>query len=234
MAFEHDADPSFEYDELRRRFVSVVEKLTDSDRARNVPATPSWTVLDTLAHVIGIAADLNAGRFGQDISSDEWTAEQVEARRGNSVADLAAEWDREAPQFTDGLALFGYSMGSHYVGDLLQHFADVTHALERPAPVNDSSLVVALDFYLEWLDEQLRSASVGRVVVHAGPERHECGSGAIRAEVTGAPYELFRALGGRRSATQIRSLEWTGDRDLVLPSLSAYPLPMADLIERGC
>ena len=191
-------------------------------------------MLDTLAHVVGIAADLNAGRFGQDISPDEWTAEQVESRRGKSVADLAAEWDRQAPQFTDGLALFGYSMGAHYVGDLLQHFADVTHALERPAPVDDSSLVVALDFYLESLDERLRSAGIGRVIVHAGPERHECGCGAIRAEVTGAPYELFRALGGRRSAAQIRSLGWTGDRDSVLPFVSAYPLPGADLIERGC
>lgn len=232
MCFERDTEPSSQYDDLRRRFVALVEQLTDAESARKVPATPAWTVHDVLAHVVGITADLNAGRFGEGQSPDEWTAAQVESRAGNSVAQLAAEWEREAPQFVDGLELFGYSFGAHYVGDLLQHFADVAHAVERHAPSDDRSLSVALDFYLESFDVDMCAAGVGRVVVNSGPERHECGSGAIRAEVTGAPYEMFRALGGRRSAAQIRDLDWVGDRESVLPFVSRYPLPIADVIER--
>jgi hypothetical protein len=98
--------------------------------------------------------------------------------------------------------------------------------------VNDRALSVALDFYLESFDADMRSSGTGRVVLNAGPERHECGLGAIRAEVSATSYEMFRALGGRRSAAQVRDLEWVGDRDSVLPFVSRYPLPGFDLVER--
>lgn len=47
------------------------------------------------------------------------TASQVQSRRNDTVADLADEWDREAPTFEEGLRVLGYKIGSHYVADLL-------------------------------------------------------------------------------------------------------------------
>jgi hypothetical protein len=116
--------------------------------ARTVPATPAWSVRDAVAHVVGIAHDLNAQRF--DVTDpDTWTARQVRERRDASIDDLEAEWDREAPRFEDGLRLMGYEVGNHFVGDLLQHLADIEHAAGLDPIDDDEALAVGLDFYLD-------------------------------------------------------------------------------------
>lgn len=232
MAFEHDdVDPPALYDELRRSFSEFVAGLSHEQLSTVVPATPEWTVRDVLAHLVGIPADLNHGRFPDPATPGAWTAEQVEARRGQPVADMAAEWETETPTFMEGLRAFGYSFGSHYLGDLLHHVADVHHALGMTAPRDDEMLVVALDFYLESFDEALRGAGVGSVQLRTDDEMFTAGAGPKVADLEGPRYELCRALGGRRSERQIRNMKWTGDIDRVLPIVSRYPLPERDLVE---
>src|SRR5690242_12321252 len=130
MVPERDVDCAALYEQERRKFIALQRSLDDAGRATPVPATPGWTVHDVLAHVVGITADLNAAEFGSG-DPDAWTAAQVDTRRDRTVDELAAEWDREADRFETGLRLFGYEIGSHYLGDLLQHVADVRHALGR-------------------------------------------------------------------------------------------------------
>ena len=48
--------------------------MTGADVNHVVPATPAWTVHDVLAHVIGLAADLNAQRFPEDEGGVAWSA----------------------------------------------------------------------------------------------------------------------------------------------------------------
>jgi hypothetical protein len=55
------------------------------------------------------------------------------------------------------------------------------------------------------------------------------GAGPPAATLAGAPFELFRALSGRRSAGQVRSLAWDGDPAPYLDVLSPYPLPPSPL-----
>ena len=231
MSFEHDADPPALYDDLRRAFTKFMAGRSHEELVTHVPATPEWTVADVLAHLVGIPADLNHGRFPNPANPEAWTAEQVEVRRGQPVAALAAEWDAEAPTFMDGLRAFGYAFGSHYLGDLLHHVADVRHALGMTAPGDDEILVVALDFYLESFDETLREAGAGTVELRTGGEMFTAGDGPVIAALEGPRYEVFRALGGRRSERQIRNMKWTGDVDGVVPIVSRYPLPERDLVE---
>lgn len=231
MPYHHAADPASLYDTLRRSFVRLAGGLSNEQLATPVPATPAWTVVDVLAHVVGITDDLNSGRFGQGMTADEWTAAQVETRRGRSVEELATEWDAEAPKFVGGLRALGYSIGAHYLGDLLQHVADIQHALKLPPPPDDETLLVATDFYLESFDEALRTVGLGAVVVTTGDEGFTIGVGEIVAELDAPRYEVFRALGGRRSERQIRGLDWRGDLDRVLPTVSRYPLPEHDIVE---
>lgn len=113
---------------------------------------------DAFAHGIGIASDLNHFRFADGKTADEWTAIQVETRRGRSVRDLADEWAVEAPTFVDGCRAFGYSFGAHFLGDLLQHSADVRQALGLTRPPDGDALLAATDFYIESFDESLRGA----------------------------------------------------------------------------
>jgi uncharacterized protein (TIGR03083 family) len=230
MVPERPVDCGALYQRKRRELIATLRSLDDGELATPVPATPGWRVRDVGSHLVGLCADMNAGVFGVD-DPDAWTANQVAARRDHSVDELAAEWELEAPVFEHGLRVLGYELGSHYVADLLQHVADVAHALERPAPVDDDALPVALDFYLISFERGLREANVGAVAVAVGQERWTLGEGDVVASVSADRFELFRSLGGRRSAAQIRALRWDGDLEAVFSAVSRYPMPADDLVE---
>jgi uncharacterized protein (TIGR03083 family) len=228
---EREVDCGALYDRERRALIELAKGLPAADLHRTVPATPAWSVHDVIAHLVGITADLNAQDFG-DGDGDAWTARQVTRRRDRSVAELGAEWDEEAPTFTAGLALFGYELGSHYLGDLLQHVADVHHALGLPRRADDDqTLVVALDFYLDSFHQTLLDAAVGSVEVVTSSDRWLLGAGPTVASLSTGRFEAFRSLGGRRSEAQLRALAWTGDVDRVLGLVSRYGVPATGLEE---
>ena len=230
MIVERAIDCGQLYEGERLALLALVRSLSPEQLRTVVPATPAWTVHDVVAHVVGITADLNAGDLGGD-DGDSWTARQVERRSGRSIDELATEWDAEAPTFEDGLRLFGYELGSHFLGDLLQHRADLDHALGRPRRSDDDeALMVALDFYLDSFHQSLLEAGVAAEAIVDG-ERWELGGGDVVASVTAGRFELFRALGGRRADAQLRALDWTGDVDLVVPLVSRYGLPTTALVE---
>ena len=231
MIPDRDVDCDQIYEHARCELVARLRACRPEELATMVPATPEWSVHDVLSHLVGIAADLNAQAFGGD--PDSWTAAQVKSRAHDTVDELAAEWDREAPTFEDGLRLFGYDLGSHFVGDLLQHVADIAHALGLAHPGDDETLAVALDAYLVTFEKALEQAATGSVEISDGREHWTLGSGPVVASVSGERYELFRALGGRRHVEQVRALRWSGDVDVVLPVVSPYPMPVEPIVEVG-
>jgi uncharacterized protein (TIGR03083 family) len=220
------------YDATRRELLQLVGNLTDEQRARTVAATPLWSVQDVVSHLVGICADLNAQRFGSGAGED-WTAAQVTSRRGRTMAQLADEWDREAPRFIEGLGVFGYDLGSHYVGDLLQHVGDVHATLGLDPPSGGHAVQAALDFYLASFDDTLVEARAGAVRVCLPEADWVLGPEPVVAEVTASPWELLRALGGRRSETQIRMMDWRGDADAIVPLVSRYPVPTQPVADGG-
>lgn len=231
MVPERAVDCGALYGTKRRELVSLLGTLRPDGLSATVPATPAWTVHDVLSHLVGITADLNAKNFGTG-DADRWTDAQVRSRRGRSVADLNSEWEREARSFEEGLRILGYEIGSHYIGDLLQHSADIRHALGLRPPADDQALAVALDFYLISFEQALRRSRLGAVTVTVRPEEWTLGEGESIASVEGERYELFRALGGRRSESQIRALPWIGDVAKLLPVVSRYPLPSEPIYEK--
>jgi uncharacterized protein (TIGR03083 family) len=228
---ERQVDCGRLYGEKRLELMALVRSLTADERATMVPATPAWSVQDVVAHVVGIAADLNALRFGGDDDPDAWTAAQVSTRRGRSVAELDDEWEREAVRFEEGLRLLGYETGSHFVGDLLQHSQDVRAALGRDRLDDDEALAVGLDHYLDTFHTTLTTAAAGSVVVSVEGETWTLGAGPEVASLATSRFELFRTLGGRRSAAQVAALAWSGSPEAVLPFVSPYPLPISDLVD---
>ena len=230
MLVVHDLDTGGLYESKRLELVELARGLPLVDLDRLVPATPGWTVHDVVAHVVGITADLNAQRFGSG-DADEWTAAQVRARRDRTLDELVEEWDREATVFEDGLRLFGYELGSHYVADLLQHTADIHHAVGSGRIADDDALTAALDFYVDYLHQTLRDRQVGSVELVLPDESVVVGVGPTRARLAADRLEIFRTLGGRRSEQQIRALTWTGDVDGMAPLIAAYPMPLVDIVE---
>jgi len=222
---ERDVDCGALYRTKRRELLALAHALSADELAATVPATPAWSVHDVVAHLVGIAADLNALRF-DDPDPDAWTDRQVRERRGATVADLEQEWEAEADRFEEGLRLLGYELGSHYVGDLLQHTQDVRSALGLDPIADDEALAVALDFYVDHFSQALAASGAGAVEVRTGDEAWTAGAGAVVATVEAGRLDLFRSLGGRRSEAGVRALSWTGDVDRVLPHVSAYPMPL--------
>ena len=155
-------DGGIVYERARGRFVITVGDLQPNQAATPVPATPAWKVGDVLAHVVGLATDLNAQRFpdGVDVDGAMWTARQVSERSAASIADIVAEWDREAPVFEEGLRLFGYEEGSHFVADLHAHHQDVRGALGLSRDEDPITIAVSLHHYLGF--EVLRTFSARR------------------------------------------------------------------------
>jgi uncharacterized protein (TIGR03083 family) len=224
VIIERPVDCGGLYDSKRHELVDLLRSLKDTELATVVPATPAWSAHDVLSHVVGIAADLNAQRFDL-VDADEWTARQVRERRHHSIDELAQEWEREAPQFEEGLRLLGYEIGSHYVGDLLQHTVDVHHALGLGFLPDDEALAVGLDCYLIEFDRALTSSQRGMVVVAVPGDEWALGAGPVVGSLRASRFEAFRVLGGRRSESQIRAMDWSGEIDAVLPVVSPYPLP---------
>jgi hypothetical protein len=67
--------------------------------------------------------------------------------------------------------------------------------------------------------------------VTVGNEDWTLGTGATVASISADRYELFRSLGGRRSAEQIRAMPWTGGFEAILPLVSRYPMPDQPIVE---
>ncbi|HET9611940.1 MAG TPA: hypothetical protein VFP06_20160 [Acidimicrobiales bacterium] len=233
MMVERQVDCGVIYQRLRRRLIATLRSLDSRRLGAVVPATAAWSVRDAVAHVVGITSDLNAQRF--DVTDpDEWTARQVHERQQATLDDLDVEWQREAVIFEEGLRLMGYEVGSHYVGDLLQHASDIHHALGLARIDDQEALAVGLDFYLDSCHRDLLAQDAGGLGVETSdsPEqRWLLGTGSEVATLKASRYELFRALGGRRSEHQLRAMDWIGDVDSVIGVLSRYPLPTSDLVE---
>jgi hypothetical protein len=128
----------------------------------------------------------------------------------------------------------GYEVGSHFVGDLLHHAADIHHAVGLEPIDDDEALAVGLDFYLDRSHQDLVAHGRGSLGVQAQDpprDRWTLGAGGEVATLAATRYELFRALGGRRSQRQLRAMAWTGDVDAVAAVLTSYAPPLHDLIE---
>lgn len=150
------------YEDLRQRFVAMLRDLPDAALHTVVPATPDWTVHDVVAHLVGLAADLNGQRFpaDDDTAGAAWGAAQVARGRGRPTADLLTEWDDEGPRFDAGLRLFGRETECHFVGDLVTHVLDVSEALVQPFDVGDEAVGMALEHYTAFVTERLDAHGV--------------------------------------------------------------------------
>ena len=247
------------YEQGRARIAELVTPLDDHSAAMTVPATPEWSVHGVLAHLTGLCADVLAGNI-DGAGTDAWTAAQVDARRDDTIADLLAEWDDVGARFATLLDDFPGRICMQPVADITVHEHDLRGALNRPGSRHSEGMDVALDFLAEvFLLPGVAALGLGPLEVRADGRRwvggtDGDGSGDLEAawqaalrstdevdppEVAPAgtlslePFELFRALTGRRSAAQIRRFDWTVDPGPYLPVFGFGPFTVraTDLME---
>lgn len=226
----HAVAPGEVYAETRRRLIALVAPLDAAGAATVVPACPLWNVTDTVAHVVGIIDDLRSGRL-DGLGSDAWTAAQVERRRGMSLVDCCAEWEALAPT-VDALAAQDPWMVTRLVADLVTHEHDIRGALQQPGARDSAAIGLGLVRYAPFFLERVGDAGLAPVAVEAGERRWGPAPGEAAITVTGSPFEVLRALTGRRSRAQVARLRWDGaDPSPYLPLISPYGQPLEDLVE---
>jgi uncharacterized protein (TIGR03083 family) len=201
-----------QYGSCRERITALVTDLTDDQAATPVAACPGWTVHDVVAHLVGSVADVLAGRM-DGVGSPAWTAAQVDARRDAPIAEMLAEWHAAAPQFEDTLRAIGGQLAALGVADAWNHEQDLLGALGRPGSNDPAVELTAVEGYAPMVGGTWATAGVAPLRIQVGDAHVLSGDGAPGATVTGTPYELARALAGRRTETQLRALIWDGDAD---------------------
>jgi uncharacterized protein (TIGR03083 family) len=184
-----------------------------------VPTCPQWSVQDVLAHVIGSATDLVAGRL-DGAPGEEWTAAQVESRRSCSTSDLIAEWEACAPAIEKLIDEGGHRGPLHFsledaiICDAVSHEYDIRGALGQPGARDCDAVTFAVVFYARNRVEAMAKRGLSlRVCLTDGGE---FGEPDAAVTLTGDPFELLRAMAGRRSLSQLRELAWTGDIEPVI------------------
>lgn len=243
------ADLAGAYADARRRLRELLERLDTPALAAEVPACPGWTIRDVAAHVTGVAADAARGTYFADAADawadtrlaaarDRWTAGHVRSRRDKPLSAIVAEWTRWAAIMEPMLAgtvpvppSAPAWMLPAPVADLAVHLHDVRGALRRPGDRAAPVTGLGLRIYARWLGERLNQACCPALRLRAGGREWAEGSGLPAATLAASPFELFRALSGRRTIEQVRALAWDGDPEPYLRLIAPYPMPASPLTE---
>jgi hypothetical protein len=202
-------DLGIAYRTVRERIAAIV---SDEFAEIRVPATPLWNVHDVVAHLAGIVEDALTGNMA-GVTTDPWTAAQVERAVSKPVSQLLAEWEAGAPLFETVLSSPG-SAADRAVYDICTHEADLRHALRVP-PLTEDPIVA-------WVGGELLDGFA-----------QECASAALApVTVTAAPFEVMRSRLGRRTADEARALDWSADPDVYLDTWFVFGRATHSLGER--
>jgi uncharacterized protein (TIGR03083 family) len=142
------------YEQTRQRVVGLVRDAVAHDAGADtgaasvpVPACAGWRVRDVIAHLSGLATDIESGNLA-GAATDAWTAAQVDARRSLSVDDVLAESDEVGPKLASFLDDFPGRYGAQVVADVAVHEQDIRGALRRPGARDSAAITHCLDFLL--------------------------------------------------------------------------------------
>jgi uncharacterized protein (TIGR03083 family) len=215
------------YRDCRQRITELVRVLPDADLDRQVPACPAWTVRLLVAHLAGAASDVSTGRLDNALS-DAWTARHVAEREHRSVADNLAEWERLSPSIERSLAGSPSGRRAMIAHDVTHHEADILGALRAGRPPEQVWRMM-----LEDAGKGLarRYALPGEFIIDVGDREWRFGEGEPVTSVLVDPYELWRAIVGRRSAAQMAAWKWDGEPHPFIEFLPIFPPRVTDLVE---
>lgn len=232
--------PGQVYAMQRRELLDLARSLTADQAATVVALSPAWTVKDVVAHVCGINADVLAGNV-TGVGTESWTAAQVDGRAGHSIGEVCDEWESMAGE-VDALGAAQPALATRATGDLVSHYHDVLTALGRTGQRDSAPVRLALERYGSAFVERAGEAGLPiiRVQVDGPPPGDDLDTGEQgwpwpegepAIVLSGTAFELLRAFSGRRSLSQIRAMDWSGDPDAYLNMVAPYELPVRDVAE---
>jgi len=223
MFFDVAEAPSL-YARLQDLIVPQLSSLSDLDAQTAVPTCPGWSVANVMAHVSGLVAETLAG-VPLPRGSDEATARQVADRADLSLAQICSEWVGNA----DAFASFGVDDPAYVAAltsDLVVHAIDIGEALDRSIDIDIEAVQRVASRYGASLQERATESGwklmlvLDDIVTGDGSSNAtpSCSSASDDSALVlrSSSHEFLRAVTGRRSGTQVRAMDWTGNPELLL------------------
>ncbi len=204
------------YRALRERVSALVAEASQEQLQTTAPATPEWRVHDVIAHMVGVPADVLAGRM-EGVTTDVWTAAQVDARRDLPTAALIDEWTTNAATFEPMLPDFGVMAGQAIL-DACTHEHDVRDALGAPGARDSDAVHIGSGWLADRIGDFNAAAGHGPVRIETDLWSETYGDGDPVATLRVSAFELMRGSTGRRSQRQLDTWDWSGmaRRELVV------------------
>jgi uncharacterized protein (TIGR03083 family) len=236
------------YEETRTTILGILGDLDGRRLLTVIPACPAWTVRDLVAHMTGVAGDTLGGQFPainphgtwaeRQAVVDAYTAGQVATRRAMRMDEVLDEWAgylrRLLAMLRGDEALPAGSMPAHdwvIVSDIAAHAQDLRGAFHMPGDRHSAGVALGLRRYIYGAGRRLDGAGLPALQLCSEGREDVVGSGPPAASVTASRWELFRALGSRRSLAQLRALRWVGDPEPYVALIPVYGPRVDDLIE---
>ena len=198
------------YAALRVRVTELMQSLSLEQSKAVVPHCPQWTVKDCLAHMVGVPEDVINGQM-DGVATDAWTDRQVQRHTNDSVDDLLAVWETNAPVFAKILPNIPQPVLSQFMFDQTTHEHDIRTAIGQPGARDTLAVAVAEGFIRNSLAQ------------HSDPAIAQLAAHKL------AGFEFLRSLSGRRSRAQI--LQNGFDLELVEKFIHGLPfdIPESDV-----
>ena len=198
------------YAELRVRVTEMMSGISHERERTIVPHCPQWTVKDCLAHMIGVPEDVISGQM-DGVATDAWTDRQVQRHAQDSVEDLLAIWETNAPVFATILPHIPQPVLSQFMFDQTTHEHDIRAALKLPGARDTLAVDVAEGFLRNSLSLN-NDLSIAEMATHP---------------LTG--FEFLRSLSGRRSRNQISRNGFNIDTVETFIKAMPFDIPESDV-----
>ena len=237
------------YEQLRKEISEFVSELDPAALEKPAPATPGWNVKDIVGHLAAdatcaIAGDFPAEFFAAVGDSDvigvlnDWTGRQVEERKDSSLQELLDEWQISGDELVEMMRgekpwpdVMLFFVDRVLVTDEAVHQQDIFGALGVNRNRDGEPIRQALRTFSAGVALRLGSTDLAPLKIDFGEDSYTHGEGEPGATVRATPFELFRALSGRRNPEQIAAYDWDGDADPYIPYFYPYGIREDALVE---
>lgn len=194
-----DVEIEKSYLAAQARLSGRARALSPDELATPVPTCPGWTIKDVLGHLVGLIDDVLAGRLAGP-PDDSQTASQVDAYRTVDISELLDRWDAQAPVFANLVAEVHMWPAA---------FDVMTHELDVLAALGDKSNRTGEQIE-DFARRLYQIIDVGRPL-RIETDTQVLGDPDADLTLSGSDFELVRVRLGRRSATQVRAMNWSSD-----------------------
>ena len=213
--------------DTRNRLLDLGRPLSEEEGRAEVAATPLWSVKDVYSHLTGSVADVLSGNL-DGITTDPWTAAQVESRRDRSLAEVLDEMESLGDDMDGLVESLGDAMDIRFFIDQWTHEQDVRGTLGSAGGTESPIVAKASPGMAKgWVRNSERAGLPPLTVVldgatYAAGESNDPADGSDPGDAGGDGsavvltvdgYTALRVGLGRRSERQLGELDWRGTDD---------------------